>query len=121
MRFNEIINSIVADYVNAWNRKDVKKIMGIFSENAELESPLFAGLPHGLQQSKLVGKETLETSYRRLFDSPSYFKMDPTKIESHDKVVTTYMHTANNHTVVKSIFTLNEYGKLQYLRITKED
>lgn len=47
MRFNEIINSIVADYVNALNHNDVKKIMGIFSDNAELNSPLLAGARMG--------------------------------------------------------------------------
>ena len=120
MIFNEIINNIVDDYLKAWNGKDVKKIIGIFSENGELESPVFRLSNPSCFEAKVVGKEKLENSYKILFNSPSYFKMDKLRIEKHDKTIITYVHSQSNDEVLKSTFTINEYGKLEYLSITKD-
>ncbi len=120
MIYNDIINNIVDDYLNAWNGKDVKKILGIFSENGELESPLFSLINPNYTEEKVSGKEKLEYSYKLLFNSPAYSKMNKMRVEKHDKTITTYINGVNNSIILKSTFTINEYGKLQYLTITKE-
>ena len=120
MKFNEIINTIVDDYLNAWNGKDVKKILGIFSENGELESPLFKALNPGDPEQRVSGKEKLESSYNLLFNSTSYFKISKLRVEKKDKIITTYVNKSDDNRVLKSTFTLNEYGKLQYLTIVPE-
>ena len=120
MKFNDIINNIVEDYLAAWNGKDINKILGIFSENGQLESPLFRLINPKCLENKVTGKEKLASSYRLLFNSPNYFKMDKVRIEKHDKTITAYVNGLSNNQVLKSTFTLNEYGKLQYLFITEE-
>jgi hypothetical protein len=119
MKFNDIIRNIVDDYLNAWNGKDVQKIIDIFSENGELESPLIRFIYPGSSQDKVCGKQNLKQSYHLLFNSPVYCKMDQPRIESHDKSITTYVSSSDNKIILKSTFTLNEYGKLQVLNMTR--
>lgn len=120
MIFNEIINNIVEDYLNAWNVKDVKKILGIFSENGSFESPLVQIVNHDNGDAKIIGKEKLEYFYKVLFNSPSYFSMDKLRIENQDKRVMAYVNDTTHHVILKSTFVINEYGKLQCLTITEE-
>ncbi|MBL7765348.1 MAG: hypothetical protein JNJ58_04600 [Chitinophagaceae bacterium] len=84
MGFQGIIYDIVHEFLDCWNRKEIKGLLHLFKHGAVYQTPNAALLFPDRPDGRLTSIEEIEMYLTRLFESPAYFTTELMGVEKVD-------------------------------------
>jgi len=115
MKFEDIIRSISEEFIQAWNKWDIERMMKCLTADVRLQSPNVSLIYPENDTNILVGKELVQSYWSQLSQRKEAFEVVQISLVKVDLRVTTMNRVVGTDIVIRKSFTMNEYGKINDL------
>jgi ketosteroid isomerase-like protein len=101
--------SLAADWIDAWNKRDIDRIMSHYADDVEFHSPT-VNKRWNITEGKLVGKEKLKQHFLKGFEEMPDLHFEFVElVPEKDSMIITYKRETGQ--IVSDYMRMNENGK----------